>query len=268
MLNNQKLKIFNNEIFQNNFFWKLLTNINYFKYFYFFFKVPIIFKFYKIIKNFFNFFSFNFLKNTNFAVFYKNQKNYAQQAEFESFTLIPISYIYHSLLRFLEYYSGKKIFLKLIPHLNYFLTFDEKWKCLRLSLQNYYYRKRIKHTLFLFDGLQSIFIMLRTKNLKFLLNWLLHVLANINFWKYRLFLHFLKKLFENWISPEFHYYGIKGIKFQFKGKINVAGNSRTRTVVVSTGKFSFSKFDNKIFHIYDIARTHTGAIGINIWLVF
>ena len=68
----------------------------------------------------------------------------------------------------------------------------------------------------------------------------------------------------NKIINEFPLYGIKGIKFQFKGKINVAGNSRTRTVAILIGQFSFSKFDNRITHIYDIAKTHTGAIGINI----
>jgi ribosomal protein S3 len=61
---------------------------------------------------------------------------------------------------------------------------------------------------------------------------------------------------------------MKGIKFQLKGKISVAGNARTRTVLMSVGYTSHSSFSNKILYNLNLIPTFTGVLGLRLWLVF
>ena len=54
---------------------------------------------------------------------------------------------------------------------------------------------------------------------------------------------------------------MKGLKFQLKGKISVAGNARTRTVLQKIGFTSHATFNNKILYNLKLIKTFTGVIG-------
>jgi ribosomal protein S3 len=79
-----------------------------------------------------------------------------------------------------------------------------------------------------------------------------------------MFFHYLKYLFKYFFSSIFSELKVKGLKFKLKGKVSVAGNSRTRTVVYQVGHVSHSTYDNKILHSFDLVRTFTGVIGLQI----
>jgi ribosomal protein S3 len=54
---------------------------------------------------------------------------------------------------------------------------------------------------------------------------------------------------------------MKGLKFQLKGKISVAGNARTRTLLQTTGSTSHATYNNKILYTLNLVRTFTGVMG-------
>jgi ribosomal protein S3 len=57
---------------------------------------------------------------------------------------------------------------------------------------------------------------------------------------------------------------VKGLKFKLKGKVSVSGNARTRSVVCQIGHVSHSTYDNKILHSFDLVKTFTGVLGLQI----
>jgi ribosomal protein S3 len=57
---------------------------------------------------------------------------------------------------------------------------------------------------------------------------------------------------------------VKGIKFQLKGKISVAGNARTRTLLQRTGKTSHATFKIKVLQELSLVKTFTGVMGLKV----
>jgi ribosomal protein S3 len=64
--------------------------------------------------------------------------------------------------------------------------------------------------------------------------------------------------------PIFPNLNVKGIKFRLKGKISVAGNARTRTILQRTGITGHATFNNKILSDMGLVRTFTGVIGLKV----
>ncbi len=54
---------------------------------------------------------------------------------------------------------------------------------------------------------------------------------------------------------------MNGLKFQLKGKVSVAGNARTRTVLMQIGSLSHSTQKFKVLTTLNLLRTFTGVIG-------
>lgn len=55
------------------------------------------------------------------------------------------------------------------------------------------------------------------------------MMRRLSFWKYKIIFRFLKYILRYVFEPNFALMGLRGVKFQLKGKISVAGNARTRT---------------------------------------
>ena len=83
-----------------------------------------------------------------------------------------------------------------------------------------------------------------------------------------MFLRFIKYAVRSFFWAIFKELGVRGIKFQLKGKISVTGNARTRTSFHYVGFTSHSTFANRILHALGLVRTFTGVQGLKIWLVF
>jgi hypothetical protein len=56
----------------------------------------------------------------------------------------------------------------------------------------------------------------------------------------------------------------KGFKLRLKGKISVAGNARTRTLMYRIGETSYSKLNNRIVSDFTTINTFTGVLGFKI----
>ena len=65
-------------------------------------------------------------------------------------------------------------------------------------------------------------------------------------------------------TTEFKELAVKGVKFQLKGKVSVAGNARTRTVFHTIGFTSHGTFNNKILYKLNLIKTFTGVLGLKL----
>lgn len=65
-------------------------------------------------------------------------------------------------------------------------------------------------------------------------------------------------------KPHFSEFGFRGFKLRLKGKISVAGNARTRTLVLQLGDTSHSKMDNKVAYDLSYVNTFTGVLGFKL----
>jgi ribosomal protein S3 len=74
----------------------------------------------------------------------------------------------------------------------------------------------------------------------------------------------LKYALRFFFVPIFKDLNVKGIKFRLKGKISVAGNARTRTLLQKTGVTGHATFNNKIAHELSLVRSFTGVMGLKV----
>jgi hypothetical protein len=72
---------------------------------------------------------------------------------------------------------------------------------------------------------------------------------------------YLKYVLRYYFITLFEDVKIKGIKFQLKGKISVAGNARTRKIVQKIGSTGHATYDNKALFAFNLIRTFTGVQG-------
>lgn len=72
---------------------------------------------------------------------------------------------------------------------------------------------------------------------------------------------YLYFVLRHFFEPHFPEINVRGVKFQLKGKVSVAGNSRTRVVRSRIGAVGNSTFNNKLLRELNLLRTFTGVIG-------
>jgi hypothetical protein len=168
----------------------------------------------------------------------------------------------------LEFITGKKVLIKFYTFLNNNLSFYEKTQCAMWAQKLKSFRKVLGPRLYLMESLEIIYLALKLKDSVFLANWIVAIMKKISFWKYKLFFRYIRYILRYFFSPVFSFLGIKGLKFQLKGKIGVAGNARTRTVLQKIGQVGHSKFENKIAYELVLIRTFTGVLGLKVWIFF
>jgi len=254
----------------------------------FFFK-PIIFKYFYIFfkQSTKNFFSSKFLFNMAPRYFFLMKEKISTSNVFptDDFSFYIKRYFLYitnfnkfnyqlilpfqiSIIKFMQFCTGKKILFKVYPYLYNVLTSEEQIRCSLWSQKIKYYRKVLGPKLFLKESLQIIYLCLKHKDIHLFSNWTTAMFYKISFWKYKTFLRYLKYVLRYFFLGIYRKIEFKGIKFQLKGKISVAGNSRTRTSYHYVGFTSHSTFNNKILHKLNLVRTFTGVLGFKIWFVF
>lgn len=302
--NNKKRKKFNKKtfFFQNFSFHEIISSsktylnnqiLNFNKFFslnftdlVFFFNNPLFFKSYNFSKKNQSF------KNTDYLSIYnsllkKNIKNtwtnlyidpsifsvdVARQLSFASdykkiksfFAYLP----YETLIKFIEYCSGKRAVVKIDPFLLKSIQAEDSTRCFLWSHRVKFFRKNLGPRLFLVESLQILTLCLRLRDPYVLSNWMLSMFYKISFWKYKGLLRYLQYVLRYFFWPYFPDYKVKGLRFQLKGKVSVAGNARTRTVVSQIGALSHSTYRYKVLTNLNLLRTFTGVIGFKTWMVF
>lgn len=254
----------------------LFYNPTLFKYFFFncktnviFFTDPIFLA--KIMRKSLPFF-LSYFRPTNiyaldcFSFFFKKYFLYVSALKkYEFKHLIPFQI---SILRFMRFCSGKNIFFKIFPFLSTSLTLKENTRCSIWAQKVKYYRKVLGPKLLLNESLQILYLCLKNKDIHLFSEWVTSMFYKISFWKHKTFLRYIKYVLRHFFLGIYGELEFKGMKYQLKGKISVAGNSRTRTSYHYVGFTSHSTFNNKILHRLNLVRTFTGVLGLKIWFVF
>ena len=66
------------------------------------------------------------------------------------------------------------------------------------------------------------------------------------------------------LRPVFPLWGIVGFRMIWRGKINIAGNGRTRTLMFTAGGGPRGAVAYRTAYEYTVIRTFTGAIGVHL----
>lgn len=175
---------------------------------------------------------------------------------------------YETVIRFLEFCSGKKIYARFNPFMTNLLTLEEKIRCSVWSQKLKSFRKVLGPRLFLNESLQIIYFCLKNKDVYVLSSWMLQMFYKISFWKYKLFFRYMQYILRYFFWAYFEPLKLNGLKFQMKGKISVAGNARTRKVLTKIGTAGHASFKNRILYDLKLIRTFTGVIGFKTWIFF
>jgi hypothetical protein len=251
----------------------------FFKYFFFYFQNVFSTHEHFLDKRLFftnsTFSPFSHHKNLFFTnIFYEKNflfiiKKYAVKSfAFFKFPLLNLSWHYLTLMKFLEFMTGKKIYLKFYALISTELEPFENARCVLWSYRLRSFKRAFGAKLFLIESLKILYSSLKYKDIYFLSDWMLKFFYKISFWKYKMIFRYLYYVLRYFFQPFFPEIRVKGIKFQLKGKVSVAGNARTRVVRNHVGNLSHSTYNNKILTNLNFLRTFTGVIGFRTWLSF
>jgi len=187
---------------------------------------------------------------------------------FDKFSSNIIMWYYNILIRFMENCSGRKVYLKFNPFIENALSFNDIARCNMWSIRITSFQRLLGPKIFLKESLKILHIAIKFKDPTFLSNWIKSMLYRMSFWKYRLLFRYLKFTMRYLFWLYFPELEFKGFKLRLKGKISVAGNARTRTLLYKIGETSYSKFNNRIVSDFTTINTFTGVLGFKIWFFF
>lgn len=175
---------------------------------------------------------------------------------------------YNVLIRFMESCTGKKVFLKFNPFIENVLSFSDIARCNMWSIRINSFQRLLGPKIFLNESLRIMHIALRFKDPTFFANWIKGMLNRMSFWKFRLLFRYIKFAMRYLFWLHFPELQFKGLKIKLKGKISVAGNARTRTLIYKIGETGYSKLDNRVLCDASTINTFTGVLGFKIWFFF
>ena len=177
-------------------------------------------------------------------------------------------WVYNTMVRFMEHFSGKKVCLDIYSFMSQ--AIDESYVALYKSwLPRFsYYERRLGHRFFLEESLQILHMGFNYQDSKLISSWLKSLIQRISFWKTRFIFRFIRYLFNNYFQYMFDEIGVKGFKVRLKGKISVAGNSRKRSILYRVGKTSHTSVGLKVAHTMDTITTFTGVMGFQVWIFY
>ena len=208
----------------------------------------------------------NLIPSTIFK--YTIKRKLLKIVNFHKFSSNIIMWYYNILIRFMENCSGKKVYLKFNPFIENSLSFTDIARCNMWSARITSFQRLLGPKIFLKESLKILHIAIKFKDPTFLSNWIKGMLYRMSFWKYRLLFRYLKYTMRYLFWLYFPELEFKGFKLRLKGKISVAGNARTRTLMYRIGETSYSKLSNRIVSDFTTINTFTGVLGFKIWFFF
>lgn len=187
---------------------------------------------------------------------------------FHKFSSNITLWYYNTLIRFIESCSGKKVYTKFNPFIENSLAFEDLARCNLWHSRITAFQRLLGPKIFLKESLKILHIAIKFKDPTFFANWIKGMLYRMSFWKYRLLFRYIKYAMRYLFWLHFPRLGFKGLKLRLKGKISVAGNARTRTLLYKIGETGYSKFNNRVVSDYSTINTFTGVLGFKVWFFF
>ena len=202
--------------------------------------------------------------NTSYSI----RRKLLRRALSGSFRADVATWYHSSLTRFIESCTGRKVALNFGPFVEGALTFEDHALLSLWGPRTVGFQRMLGHKIFAREALMLIALSLRLKDPTFLANWIRGMLKRMSFWKYRVLFRYIKFLMRHLFFFSFQEFGFRGFKLRLKGKISVAGNARTRTLVLQVGNTSHSKMDNKVAYDLSYVNTFTGVLGFKLWFFY
>ena len=112
---------------------------------------------------------------------------------------------------------------------------------------------------------EALYVAFCYKDLRFLTEYLKNVFSDVNFFKHRFLIYFLRAVLNDFSQAQAQLSKSKGLFIKFRGKISQAGNSRKRRFLVGCGQVSTRQAATYEIEKFQI-KTFTGAIGCTIIL--
>jgi len=102
------------------------------------------------------------------------------------------------------------------------------------------------------------------KDLHLLMKVITHLTPKIEYKNHRRFFKFIIFMFRAFYVYLFQNFNVKGMQFEFKGKISVKGNARKRKMYYKLAKPSRSTYTFSTKYIYKTVKTYMGVLGLKI----
>ena len=172
----------------------------------------------------------------------------------------------HHLGGFLESFTHKKIFIKIITRLK---INNEVLSIIKQITQTHTaFQKSVGRGFFLEE---MIFIMWQAffqKDIDFLIVWFQRTMKKIEFNKHKNFLKVFKFILLKYSFFFCSTTHILGFRFDIRGKIGVTGNAKKRNLAFRFGSNGFSKKQHRLELKQGLVSTETGVLGLTFILAF
>jgi hypothetical protein len=114
----------------------------------------------------------------------------------------------------------------------------------------------------------ALFLSFKSRDPQFLLSWLHLRLSKMSAFSHKKFLGFMLFLLRLVCAEVANDFGIVGCRIDVVGKISVSGNARSRSIIFKQGYTGFSNVATKTVSGFYLVRTHTGCLGLTLWLFY
>jgi hypothetical protein len=178
------------------------------------------------------------------------------------------SYFYKTLVSFMEFYTGKKVYLKFNAFVENSLTYSDMARCYIWVSRVLGFQKILGHRIFVHESLRIFHVAIRFRDPTFLANWIKAMLYRMSFWKYRVLFRYIKFVLRTLFWSHFEDLDFKGVKLALRGKISVAGNARARSLLYSVGQTSHAEMNNRVLSHFTTVHSFTGVMGFRLTFYF
>jgi len=207
--------------------------------------------------------------NVNF--FFERKFSTWQLFFLESATLLDkksffLTFFYMFLARFIEMQMQTKACL-VIKNLSFSLSNLQvlsSWLSNRVDTRF----RAFNRFFFFIEFLDVLLLAFFKKDVLLLESWFSRFLRKLHFKLHKNFLFLCNKFFRQFFGVFKLYFGIKGLKIDFRGKVSVSGNAKKRHFLIHFGKVSFSKKMNRVSYAHNTISTKTGVCGLEVILVY
>jgi hypothetical protein len=177
-------------------------------------------------------------------------------------------YFHRTLVHFIEYHTGKRVYLKFNPFIENALLYSDLARCSLWSTRVVGWQKKLGHRIFVNESLRLFHLAIRFRDPTFLSYWISVMMQRISFWKYRLLFRYIKFALRILFWNHFEDLGFRGAKVMLRGKISVAGNARTRTLTFKAGHTSHAEMNNRVLSHFTTVDSFTGVMGFRLSFYF
>ena len=112
--------------------------------------------------------------------------------------------------------------------------------------------------------MKLFFLTVSEKDIKLLMNIITTLTPKIIYKDHRRFFKFIIFIFRAFFVFLFAKFHVKGMQFEFKGKISVTGNARKRKMYYKLAKPSKSTYTYSTKYVYKTINTYMGVLGVKI----